>query len=234
MKHPFTQFSKVLLSTLAITLYCSFVTAQSFTVSPSNSVSTQIYENGFGELNIDLTNVSGSSMIFEWETLTNGLDANWSQVFCDYQSCFSYVPASGTMTAVNDGEKGFIKLTIGVGTNLGTGTATFRVWPQGDTASAQTLTFSVDALVGVEDEFAGSLEIFPNPVSDVLYVQNNVEGNEIGQLRIIDLNGAVVFDREIQPNEEAKFDLSELASGMYMVRFTAGEKSTSRRILKVD
>lgn len=230
-----SKTTKLIFAMLMFPFLCLIGFGQSFTVSPSNDISAQIYENGSADLQIDLTNTSGGQIVFEWENVSSTFDTSWTTVLCDYQACFPYIPSSGTMTAVDDGGYGFIKLTVIVGENPGSGMATFNVWPSGNPSAAQTLTFTVDALTGVEDEiFASSVKIYPNPVSDLLYFQNIALSNENGILRVMDFSGAVVLEQEIFGNDVKAVDISMLPMGMYLVRFESGEKSTSKRILKVN
>ena len=234
MKHVTTQFTRGIFAFFLFSFFGAIALGQSFTVSPDTIFSTQINQDEYGEMHIDLTNNSGDTMVFEWVRLSNTFDSTWSQVFCDYQSCVAYIPESGVMNPVMDGQKGFIKLTLGRTTDEGGGSASFKVWPQGDTASAVVLSFIVDALVGIEDEIASSFEVFPNPVADLLYVRNNAAQYGTGTYRLLDFNGAIIQEQKIEANQMEVMDLSALAAGLYFAKFELAGATVSKEIIKID
>ena len=232
MKKTIHSFPKYIFLTLVTCLFAAGAFAQSFTVTPSTFATAQIPEGGFEEMQIDLTNVSGSPLIFEWTTESNSMDTNWTTVLCDYQGCFPYIPQSGTMLELPDGQTAYIKLTIGVGSSLGQGVAVFRVWPQGNTAEAVDLTFTVDGVTSrQEDQIGKTIELYPNPVTDLLTVRNH--GAESGMLRIMDMTGRMVKEQNINAQSVETVDLSTFTGGLYWVRLELGDKSASRRILKL-
>lgn len=234
MKSLTNLLSKGIIALFLFSFFSTIALGQSFTVSPDTIFSTQISQSEYGEMHIDLTNTSGDTIVFEWVRLSNTFDSTWSQVFCDYQSCLAYIPESGIMNPVMDGQKGFIKLTLGRTTDEGGGSAKFKVWSQGDTASAVVLSFNVDALVGIEDDIASSFEVFPNPVADFLYVRNNASQYGTGTYRMIDLTGAIIQKQKIEANQMKIIDLSALAAGLYFVEFQLAGATVSKKIIKID
>lgn len=235
MKPSFTCLSKAVFATLALALSCTMVFAQSFTVSPSNTITQTVYEGVAANLQIDLNNTSGSDIVFEWETVSNTFDTAWTNPLCDYQACFPGIPASGTMTAVPDGQYGFIKITVIARENLGPGQVVFNVWPSGNTSAMETLTFNVDAVVGIEEtDFDNAVQLYPNPATDRLFIRNTEATHEAGLLQIIDFSGALVMEKAVTGSDVQSLDISNLPQGVYVARFQLGENSTSRRILKAN
>lgn len=87
-----------------------------------------------------------------------------------------------------------------------------------------------------EDElFKQGVNIYPNPVSDVVNVQvSNATLGEL-QIRIINMAGAIIIDKTVQKSSfdaEYKFYLSEYKSGTYLIEVTSEKGKTIKRIIK--
>ena len=74
-----------------------------------------------------------------------------------------------------------------------------------------TIDYQVtDPTVGIEEQTANSVAIWPNPATDVLYL-DIMDGETIS---IFDMTGRMVM----QQRYEGKVDVSDLASGIYTVK----------------
>lgn len=73
-----------------------------------------------------------------------------------------------------------------------------------------------------------SFMIYPNPVKDILYIDNSLNRN-IEEIRVIDVTGKVVLE---QKNIERSVDLSKLTSGFYMFLITSEGKTFTQKIIK--
>jgi hypothetical protein len=68
-------------------------------------------------------------------------------------------------------------------------------------------------------EDARAVVMYPNPVTDQLYVQLPSASDHASELLILDALGRVVYSRTIQPHEqELKVDFTDLATGVYNVQ----------------
>jgi hypothetical protein len=86
--------------------------------------------------------------------------------------------------------------------------------------------------VGVEEmALENQLNIYPNPVTDVLNVQWN-NTNETANLSIRDLSGRLVHSERVA-NGNAALDLSRLASGNYILELQTGEGSLRKQVVKL-
>jgi len=96
-----------------------------------------------------------------------------------------------------------------------------------------TITSDVIAVnVGVEEiALENQLNIYPNPVSDVLNVQWN-NSNETANLSIRDLSGRLVHSERAM-NGNAALDLSGLASGNYILELQTGERTLRQQVVKL-
>lgn len=85
--------------------------------------------------------------------------------------------------------------------------------------------------VGVEEiAMEDQLNIYPNPVTDVLNVQWN-NTNESATLSIRDLSGRLVLS-ERAANGNAALDLSQLSSGNYILELQMGDRALRKQVVK--
>lgn len=69
--------------------------------------------------------------------------------------------------------------------------------------------------------------VYPNPATDVVYIENAVESN----LRVIDMTGKVVVERNIQSINEA-VGVSQLEKGIYFVEITKDGIKNVQKLIK--
>lgn len=76
--------------------------------------------------------------------------------------------------------------------------------------------FSVtSATLSAEDFFAGNLKVFPNPANDLISLSSQT--TLINQVNITDINGRVVFSKNINSINQADLNISNLQSGIYFM-----------------
>jgi len=93
-------------------------------------------------------------------------------------------------------------------------------------------SFTTDFPLSAEElAFLTSIEVFPNPVSDILTIAGE-------DLRETDFFLSDLFGKRMNPtllnsgNEEISLDLSKLHSGIYFLTFVKGDVRTTRRVVK--
>lgn len=75
---------------------------------------------------------------------------------------------------------------------------------------ALTINYYVTDPTGIEEQTAGSVAIWPNPTTDVLYL-DVIEGTAVS---VFDMTGRMVM----QQRYEGKINVSELSAGIYAVK----------------
>ena len=82
---------------------------------------------------------------------------------------------------------------------------------------------------GIGEQGNPSVEVYPNPATDMVYVKTNMEGK--ASLRVIDLTGRVVFER-VMRNTECEIATSEFGgNGIYTLQVIQDDVVTSTRIV---
>jgi hypothetical protein len=93
------------------------------------------------------------------------------------------------------------------------------------TSDMITVNVGVDEIV-LEDQ----LNIYPNPVTDVLNVQWN-NTTETATLSIRDLSGRLVLSERVA-NGNAVLDLSNLSSGNYILELQMTDRTIRKQVIK--
>ncbi len=129
------------------------------------------------------------------------IDASWSDATCEF-------PAGGP-----NREYTVLDTTGGVVNAL-------------DTVWYNNIALFVESVTRLSD-----IMIYPNPASDVLYIENAFEVREI---RIMNILGQMVLDMPVQNKNFVELNTSDLKAGVYMlcVYGENGYKGTAKFIIK--
>jgi len=98
-----------------------------------------------------------------------------------------------------------------------------------------SVTYSKVLIINFSTELTTSLQIFPNPVKDVLQVQIPAGFKGTTSLQVFDLNGHLAKVNRINSDGNAlntTIDIATLPIGVYMLKATDGNNSVSTRFVK--
>ena len=82
--------------------------------------------------------------------------------------------------------------------------------------------------VGLE-EISSSINIYPNPVKDKLYIETDVE---IEDVVVYDVFGRQQDNKTTQQQDNVTIDVSKLDAGVYFVKIKTAEGENVKRIIK--
>ena len=101
-------------------------------------------------------------------------------------------------------------------------------WVSVDPASNFVASQSAcDNLLSNQSYSPNEFEVYPNPVSDILYINN--PDFEISNISIFNMLGEKIVAQETIKNQ---IDVSKLPNGMYMVVLVAYNKKITKKIVK--
>ncbi|AEV32628.1 PKD domain protein [Owenweeksia hongkongensis DSM 17368] len=86
-----------------------------------------------------------------------------------------------------------------------------------------------------ENVLSQNLKLYPNPATDVLNVELNLEGNSEVSVRILDMSGKQVLAVSKEKKDKLmteSIDISSLAKGVYMIEVSTEQVKTVRRLVK--
>lgn len=91
--------------------------------------------------------------------------------------------------------------------------------------------FFADGTMSVIDDSAksSSVQIYPNPVKDVLKIKTD-NNEKVQELKIINASGQIVMSKTFS-NDKTETDVRSLASGFYIVQITTSKGVVNKKIL---
>jgi len=89
-----------------------------------------------------------------------------------------------------------------------------------------------DGVLGSDDIFSNSFSVYPNPASEVVVIQSNEVFSDF-EITLYDMNGRLLYSETNAANSNRlQLDVSELSSGMYLLRINSEEKTTVKQLVK--
>lgn len=87
----------------------------------------------------------------------------------------------------------------------------------------------VTSVLGTEEVTASNFAVYPNPANDVVNISANAGLNNV---QIVDINGRTVKSVEFDGTNQAQINISDLASGLYIMNIASDKGTTSQKIVK--
>ena len=108
--------------------------------------------------------------------------------------------------------------------------------PQGDVVRIYNYVRLVrDAEITSLDEINkedNRIKIYPNPVKEVLNINNNIKNDIINKVQIYNQSGSLVLSKKIESNSQIKINVEELSSGVYIVKLISSENISTTKFIK--
>lgn len=100
-----------------------------------------------------------------------------------------------------------------------------------DFISIDDVTVTAGDVAGVNDLLVSKLSVFPNPANDVVTISNG-ENILINKVEVVDLNGRTVVLSNFDGVSDAKINISNLSSGLYMMNISSDKGIVTKKIVK--
>jgi len=94
----------------------------------------------------------------------------------------------------------------------------------GQGLTSESLSVTISSCTGIETTEFYNIKIFPNPSNGIINIQS--ERNEQLQIEIINICGQLFYSAKIQNTKQI-----ELESGIYLIRLSSSEFSTSKQVI---
>jgi subtilisin-like proprotein convertase family protein len=122
------------------------------------------------------------------------------------------------------------------GNLLGVGTHEVFVSVDYDGCSgiSNSITVTVDACAGITELGALSIETYPNPTSGLIAIDVQGAADDL-TVEVLDLSGKLLLTKiygSVIDGLHSNIDISNLASGVYLMRFTSGDSAQTSRLIK--
>lgn len=89
------------------------------------------------------------------------------------------------------------------------------------------VTFPVESTEDIQNANSNGLNIYPNPATDILYV-DNLSGISIDVFEISDMAGRIIYSGNL--NNGNSIDLSQIEAGNYLLKVISGEKIITNKL----
>ena len=225
---------KKIYTLLSLLVLCGIqLTAQSYSITPSNkNVSGSVYFNQNVDIEIAFDNILSGNLFLGYKTITNTLDPSWNVTWCDYQTCYPFVPMNTEeMDTLFQGGHAFVKMSVNPTSVSATGCVEFEIYDMNGT-QRDTVSLCVNVLgVSIENELANSITISPNPASSYVHL-SSVQGLLMdGNISLTNLAGQVVYSMQIVASSMVTVPLENFESGLYFLNY---ETETGRVVNKIQ
>jgi hypothetical protein len=91
-------------------------------------------------------------------------------------------------------------------------------------------TVSITSVLGTNDFLSSNFSFFPNPVKNVINFSNDANA-VVSLVEMTDLNGRVIKSQKVNATE-GQISVSDLATGMYMMKITTDQGVAVKKIVK--
>ncbi len=96
------------------------------------------------------------------------------------------------------------------------------------------ITYEIDN-VGVEEQEAFTqLDIFPNPATDALNVNFNLDNNQTVEIRLVNVTGEAIYNNvlsNVTGQINNRIDVSNFAKGIYILNISGAEGSVNKKVI---
>lgn len=205
--------------------------AQSFMPVHSPVLEQEVAFEMANECYIFFDNFSGDTLQLRWRSLSVNAPEDWVIDLCDYGLCYAGIPANGTMNPVYDTIQPYLKLVVQPGTSPGSAWIWFRVFEKDNEDNYVDVFFSLfsPGTTGSAEPDAATFEVYPNPASDLLFLEN--KNDRPRWARLLDAAGRTVWGQSIGAGGQATIEVSAFSEGWYFLR-TAGSHQTQKILIQ--
>ncbi len=205
---------------LSVFVLLAFVSSQAqFTFKPGKKGATVSGSaNEFELVGYSFVKNTGTTTkTFVWRMESPALPNQWSAAICDKNLCHDITVIRATFELA-PGDSGNIDIHTYVKSTSGTGQIDVQIFEEGDSANAKHQSFDFSAwALSARTPAKASIEVYPNPATNKLNITLDSEKaisidvyNVLGQLK----------KTHLHTGGTSTMDLSDLAAGIYFLRFT--------------
>ncbi len=221
-------FKYILLSLAVLFAANDFCFAQTYSVTPDDTVQMSGYMEDLQTLTISQLNTTADTIFLKWQKVSATVPSNWEASICDTKVCYTTLVDSGLMNPTIPTESGFLLLHITAHVNYGTAIIRYAVWDIANPSLKDTVTFIMtvaepSAIVDLPG--ADVFTCFPNPANNQLTVLGATT-KEYG-LALYNSIGQKVYSSSLVAVEEMALD--NLPSGLYNISISENSKSVATR-----
>ncbi len=217
---------KIINSSFALFIFLAFFLPSShaqefkFFHEPSDSLIADIQNNIVTVHQIYQVNETDEELILKWRIIENTIPDDWILELCDNVTCYANYPNSMVMDTISGDVKAFLKLSVNPNGDTNPAHMTFRVSEDGDDSNFKIAYFEFNPMIidNVDTKDAASIEVFPNPCSSTLFL-DNINQEDVLSLQVLNMQGQLM----ISTKEKSSLNVASLVPGSYILNIRTAE-----------
>jgi hypothetical protein len=227
-KHSLTICFIFLLSFLGIIAKAQYSFSPSTQLVINQSYSTLSYDS------IHIANLSADTLHLNWNLIAYDSSGGTYLDFCASGECYLGFPLSGNFPPIVPGGFGWAGVHFWTGSAPATSTAKIWVYPQGNSANGDTLTYILHAQhgSGIDDISPDddAMKIYPNPSPGLINL-NFAETAIDTRVDVLNTCGQLILSKDISNQIQATLDLTKLPKAMYFIKMQSGGMMMVRKVI---
>lgn len=224
---------KKLILPILLLLTFSVASAQSFSVS-KNAATHNIFANSATlDDTVLVTNLTANQLTLQWEKVVVSTPGAWTTWVCDDVICH---PPSKTTDQWNIAGSGHSDISIHINPSTfdGPGEVQLVLTDVNNPSFTETITFTIDAAVGIDEHMIDPLLVYPNPVTkDLLFLDWEDQNYTELSVEVMNSAGQMVKSEDIEAGAHfGMINVGDLPKGFYFARIYADNEVLIRKFVK--
>lgn len=166
---------------------------------------------------IKVYNNTSGNLQLRWVRMQQIMPPSWRTSVCNEYYCFP-MSTDSAMFTITPGDSDMVDMHFYPFDTPGSATIYVDLYVVNDPSERMTLTFNGNAPVGVEEQVLAGMNVYPNPVSDKVYIDAG-KANAGLSVEVYDQLGQIVKRESfVGTGDHAELNVSDLSAGCYMMK----------------
>jgi hypothetical protein len=215
---------KNILFFLACFALTSSLSAQAFTITPSDSVSviqTVTSNNDEVILYAYVKNDSAVDLTFKWRVISSNSPAGWDISYCDNTDCLDLAFNNQNTFLLKADSTSILKMAYLPFLTSGESNIEVSVSIDGISGSAVSVKYyaSVTASpVGIRALDAKTLSLFPNPATSFIQIKGIENVSNVNAIEVYSIIGKKIMSTSVSSISDLRVNVQNLENGVYLVK----------------
>lgn len=203
------------------------LTAQEISITPSPTVAGNVELEAYNIFQVYLRNETNASIDLSWRIVENTMPEGWNITLCDNVNCYGVLPENADLDPIAAADSAIMKIDVNPELVEGSGMLRFFINETGSPSPYKELVFDLSTgTTDTKDLFNGSVQIYPNPATEWVNVDNQLPFPL--KMQLADAQGRLVRQAEVASNDQQGWSVVNLPKGTYYLRL----ESTHRVVIR--
>ncbi|MEM1218586.1 MAG: T9SS type A sorting domain-containing protein [Bacteroidota bacterium] len=204
--------------------------AQQISFTPTGNMTGIAELEEYNIFQVYLHNDSDDALNLSWRIVENTLPEEWNVTLCDNVNCYGILPQSADLDPIAAADSAIMKIDVNPELVAGQGILRFFINETGSPNPYKELIFDISTgTTNTKDLFSGAVQIFPNPATEWVRIENQLDQNL--QFQLIDQQGRLLRMATLNSEDQLEWGLDDLARGTYYLRMESNERVVVRTLL---